>query len=315
MSRILNKKTPVQHITIGTDDDDRRVDNFLLARLKGVPRTRIYQMLRRGEVRANKGRIKQTYRLQEGDILRIPPLMEESEVKKAEAPEHLLARLKSSILYEDEHLIAVNKPSGLVVHSGTGRSFGVIELLRHLRPKDSNLQLVHRLDQETSGCLLISKTASGLRQLHNALKAGEVKKHYISLLMGDIGSQKRKVESRLKKNILESGERRVKVDKEGKNAVSIFRRIKRFRSTCLAEVKIETGRTHQIRVQALQIGHPVCGDAKYGEKNDVRELRKMGLKRLFLHASGFSLPAYGSEGLYIRASLSEDLENFLKNHV
>ncbi len=314
MSRIPNKKTEVQQISIDSEDESRRIDNFLMSRFKGLPRTRVYQMLRRGEVRVNKGRKKPGYRLQSGDILRIPPISLETERTSARPPRYLLNMLESAVLFEDEKILVVNKPSGIVVHAGSGRSFGVIEVLRHMRPEDSNLQLVHRIDQATSGCLLLSKTGQGLRELHQALKSGKMEKGYIALLGGDIGPKPLTVDLALRKNTLSSGERIVRPDKEGKRAVSTFSRSRLFRQTCLADIFIETGRTHQIRVHAQSIGHPVAGDEKYGDESLNRQLRKAGLSRLFLHASTLTLPSYGNKGLNLKAPLSEELADFISRH-
>jgi len=314
MSRIHNKKSSVQQITIDSDDHDRRIDNFLMSRLKGIPRTRIYQMLRKGEVRVNKGRIKQTYRLQLNDVVRIPPVSINTPAELGIPPVYMLDMFKSGVLFEDDNIIALNKPSGIVVHSGSGRTFGVIEVLRYLRPQESNLQLVHRIDQDTSGCLLLSKTSQGLRLLHSALRDSQVEKKYTSLLKGDIGKHKVHVDVALKKNIKLSGERLVQVDKEGKAARSCFRRIRKYKETCLAEVIIETGRTHQIRVHSRHISHPVIGDDKYGDRELNKKIKKQGLKRMFLHAAELSLPEYGSNGLHIIAPLADNLQSFLDKH-
>lgn len=315
MSRIPNKKTPVQQITVNSDDDTRRIDNFLMSQLKGLPRARIYQMLRRGEVRVNKGRVKQSYRLQKDDIVRIPPVSLFVDDEPGRPPAYMLALVQTSVLFEDEHIIALNKPSGIVVHSGSGRSFGVIEVLRYLRPELENLQLAHRIDQATSGCLLLSKTASGLRHIHQALRNGQIEKKYIALLKGDIGKKAIRIDVPLKKNMIRSGERLVKVDSEGKKAESCFTRRQVFKQTCLVEITIETGRTHQIRVHAQYMGHAIAGDDKYGDEELNKVLRRSGLKRLFLHASKLTLPEYGSKGLTINACLTADLQDFLKTHV
>jgi 23S rRNA pseudouridine955/2504/2580 synthase len=314
MSRIHNKKTSVQQLIINSDDDTRRIDNFLMSRLKGVPRTRIYQMLRKGEVRVNKGRVKQSYRLKTDDIVRIPPVLISHSEEQGTPPAFLSEMVSSAVLYEDEDIIALDKPSGIVVHSGSGRSFGVIEVLRYLRPGENNLQLVHRIDQQTSGCLLLSKTSRGLRLLHTALRAKQARKSYTALLKGDIGKTKLEVDVSLKKNVMLSGERLVQADETGKSAQSIFKRIQLFQRTCLANVVIETGRTHQIRVHARHIGHPVAGDDKYGDRELNKVLRRAGLKRMFLHASQLDLPGYGENGLIIKAPLSPRLQEFLKSH-
>ncbi len=315
MSPIQNKKSPVRQITINSEDDSRRIDNFLMGMLKGLPRTRIYQMLRRGEVRVNKGRVKQSYRLQKEDVVRIPPVSMVMPEDRGKPPAYMLDMLKSAVLFEDEHIMALNKPAGIAVHGGSGRSFGVIEVMRYLRPEAGNLQLVHRIDQQTSGCLLLSKTAQGLQHLHEALRSRHAQKRYLTLLKGDIGRQSIKVDVPLKKNIMLSGERLVQVDQGGKAAHSSFRRKQLFQNTCLVEVTIETGRTHQIRVHSRHIGHPVAGDDKYGDRDLNRALRRRGLNRMFLHASQIKLADYGDNGLTISAALAANLQDFLQHHV
>ncbi len=314
MSRNQNKKSSVQLITINSDDDTRRIDNFLMSKLKGVPKSRIYQMLRKGEVRVNKGRIKQSYRLQLDDVVRIPPVSISTAIDQGKPPAYMLEMVRSAFLFEDDDLIALNKPSGIVVHSGSGRSFGIIEILRYLRPEQPNLQLIHRIDQDTSGCLLLSKTGQGLRALHKALRGNQVEKKYIALLKGDIGKQELKVDVPLGKNIMLSGERLVQVDKDGKVAQSSFKRLRRFQDTCLVNVRIETGRTHQIRVHSRHIGHPVVGDDKYGDRDLNKIFRRSGLIRMFLHAAQLDLPDYGKGGLSINAPLTANLQEFLDSH-
>ena len=208
----------------------------------------------------------------------------------------------------------MNKPSGIVVHSGSGRSFGVIEILRYLRPMDEDLQLVHRIDQATSGCLLLSKSSQRLRKLHTLLKKGQLGKKYIALLAGKIGSKPVKVDLALRKNNLSSGERIVRPDAEGKHAETVFTPKRSFSDSSLVEVEIITGRTHQIRVHAQAIGHPVIGDDKYGDKLLNRQMKSAELKRLFLHAVELDLPGYGEKGLKIQAPLSTELSEFLDTH-
>ena len=314
MSRIPNKKTPVQQIIVNSDDETRRIDNFLMSHLKGLPRPRIYQMLRRGEVRVNKGRVKQSYRLQKDDVVRIPPVSLGEGNDPGQPPAFLIDLIQSAVLFEDEHIIALNKPSGVVVHSGSGRSFGVIEILRYLRPEQENLQLAHRIDQSTSGCLLLSKSSAGLQQIHQALRDGEMHKKYISLLAGNIGRKTVHINAALKKNTLRSGERMVRVDCEGKQAESSFTRTRVYEDSCLADITIKTGRTHQIRVHAQHIGHVIAGDIKYGDESFNKKLRQAGLKRLFLHASELTLGNYGKKGLSIQAPLTSELVQFLDSH-
>lgn len=314
MSRIPNKKSPVQQIIVNSDDETRRIDNFLMGRLKGLPRTRIYQMLRRGEVRVNKGRVKQSYRLQKDDVVRIPPVFLSDSDEPGIPPTFLIDLIRSAMLFEDEHIIALNKPSGVVVHSGSGRSFGVIEVLRHLRPEQAHLQLAHRIDQATSGCLLLSKSSAGLQIIHQALRNSEMHKQYISLLSGDIGRKTVRIEAALRKNTILSGERLVRVDPEGKHAESSFTRSRLYEDSCLVDITIKTGRTHQIRVHAQHMGHAIAGDLKYGDESFNKKLKQAGLKRLFLHASQLKLSNYGKKGLSIHAPLTPELVQFLASH-
>lgn len=315
MSRIQNKKTAVRHTIISPEQEKRRIDNYLLSILKGVPRTRIYQMLRRGEIRVNGGRIKQSYRLHSGDKVRIPPVTVMDAAQLAEPHNYLLERVRNSIILENEDFFVLNKPSGIVVHSGSGRSFGVIEILRHLRPAEQGLQLVHRLDQETSGCLMIAKTVQGLKNLHNAFKAGDIEKYYTALLKGHLHASPIEVEQPLRKNTLRSGERLVEINEQGKYALSRFQVVREFQSASLVKVQLETGRTHQIRVHAKYLQHPVAGDNKYGDKDFNKLIRRAGLKRLFLHASRLVLPAsHGLQALEIKAPFPADLTGFLENY-
>lgn len=314
MSLNPDKKSAVKIVTAGPDDAERRIDNFLIARLKGLPRTRVYQMLRRGEVRVNKGRVKQGYRLQAGDQVRIPPVKLDSPKTNSEPPRFLLEMVRNALLYEDQEIIALNKPSGIVVHSGSGRSYGVIEVLRHLLPGEENLQLVHRLDQATSGCLLLCKSPQHLKKLQNEFRDGRVVKTYHALLKGKLGRKPVPVSKPLKKNTMRSGERMVRVDEAGKPAESCFTRQKVYQDSCLAEVSISTGRTHQIRVHASHLGHPIAGDEKYGDPEFNRRLRKNGLKRLFLHASELVLNRGKANEIQLQAPLAEDLKLFLNKH-
>jgi len=275
-------------------DDERagqRIDNFLLASLKGVPKSRIYRMLRKGEVRVNKGRIKASYRLQSGDAVRIPPVRVAEPGTPVNPGQRVLKRIEAGIIAEEKGFLLLNKPSGIAVHGGSGLNYGVIEALRVLRPEAPYLELVHRLDRDTSGCLLIAKRRSVLRELHRLLREGEVDKRYLALVKGQWQGGERRVDAPLLKNTLRSGERVVVVSSEGKSAVSIFRPVTVFAHASLVEISLLTGRTHQIRVHAASIGHPVAGDEKYGDAEFDREMKKYGVRRLFLHARslGFSL--------------------------
>ncbi|MDH5191145.1 MAG: 23S rRNA pseudouridine(955/2504/2580) synthase RluC [Gammaproteobacteria bacterium] len=284
-----NTPTSVQLIDIGEGSDGQRIDNFLVTLLKGVPKSRIYRILRKGEVRVNKGRIKPEYRLKIGDQVRIPPIrLSESGQNKITPSGHALDWIDNSILYEDDHLLILNKPSGIAVHGGSGMSHGVIEALRAKRPKAPYLELVHRIDRETSGCLMIAKRRSMLRRLHELLREGGMDKSYLTLLQGQWQKGKCKIDLSLQKNVLSSGERMVKVDESGKSSLSLFEPVTIYKHASLMRVEIFTGRTHQIRVHAAHSGHPVAGDSRYGDKEFNKAMRKKGLKRLFLHAHSLS---------------------------
>jgi 23S rRNA pseudouridine955/2504/2580 synthase len=275
-------KSPVRLVTIDADGADRRLDNFLLTELKGMPRTRIYRLIRKGEVRVNKGRSKPAYRLAQGDIVRIPPL--HAGAAGADGAPADLARSRwilDHIIFEDERVLVLDKPSGLAVHGGSGVSFGAIELLRAALPAAPYLELVHRLDRDTSGCLLVAKKRSALRSLHEQLRAGAVDKRYQTLLMGRWQGGERNVELPLEVEHRQGGERHVRVSRAGKAARTVFRPHEIFTDCVLCEVHLYTGRTHQIRVHAAAIGLPVAGDDRYGAGVPAPP----ALRRLFLHAS------------------------------
>ena len=291
----------------------QRLDNFLLRVMKGVPRSHIYKILRSGEVRVNKGRTRPHYHLTEGDILRLPPVRVAAPSDPAVLPDHLHHQLEAAILYEDGHLLVLDKPSGLAVHGGSGLSWGAIEALRQLRPDARELELVHRLDRDTSGCLILSKKRSALRALHEALREGRMEKRYLALAAGDWQGKTRSVHLALRKNTLQSGERMVRVDSvDGKAAHTRFLPLERFPGAVLLQADLDTGRTHQIRVHLQAIGHPVAGDEKYGDPAFNQRLRAWGLRRLFLHAAliAFRHPQDG-EPLRIEAPLPADLRAVL----
>ncbi|QIB52427.1 23S rRNA pseudouridine(955/2504/2580) synthase RluC [Pseudomonas sp. OIL-1] len=281
----------VQTVLVPEDLAGQRIDNFLLTRLKGAPRTLIYRILRKGEVRVNKGRIKPDYRLKAGDSVRIPPVRLPEPNEPALVGRGILQALEASILYEDKALIVVNKPAGLAVHGGSGLNFGVIEAIRQLRPEASGqLELVHRLDRDTSGCLMIAKRRSMLRHLHAALRgdngSDSVTKRYIALVRGRWPATTKRVHAPLQKNNLRSGERMVEVDADGKESLTEFRVLQRFGDfATLVEAQPITGRTHQIRVHARHAGHPIAGDPKYGDDDFSQKIKELGGKRLFLHAA------------------------------
>jgi 23S rRNA pseudouridine955/2504/2580 synthase len=312
MPRAASECSAVREVIVDPEYQDQRIDNYLLTLLKGVPRSLVYRILRRGEVRVNKGRIGAGYRLQPGDRVRIPPLRLPEQQNAGEPGQRLLRQLERAILWEDERFLVVNKPVGMAVHGGSGVSFGVIEALRKLRPKERHLELVHRLDRETSGCLLVSKKRSSLRILHELLRENRVDKRYLALLAGAWGRAEAEVRAPLLKNTLRGGERMVRVDAAGKPSRTRFRRLQLYRDATLVEARPLTGRTHQIRVHAASLGTPILGDPKYGDPGANRRARERGLKRLFLHAYSLAFPWPGTpETIAVQASLPRDLQNLL----
>jgi 23S rRNA pseudouridine955/2504/2580 synthase len=302
----------VQFIQVSEDQAGQRIDNFLLARLKGVPKSRIYRLLRKGEVRVNKGRIKPEYRLETDDLIRIPPIRV-SAAKEVPVPGAALrGHLEESILFENDELLVISKPPGMAVHGGSGVKLGLIEALRASRGHDS-LELVHRLDRGTSGCLLVAKKRSALKNLQDQLRQHQTRKTYLALVDGRWPKGLDVMDAPLQKRTTASGERIVRASAEGKVAVSRFRVRERFANATLIEVDIETGRTHQIRVHCQLAGHPLLGDDKYGGDQRNSEFRQYGLKRLFLHASRlcFCMPASG-EDRCVEAPLPGDLEAVLE---
>lgn len=314
-SPTMKTETPaVKIVAISADEAGQRIDNFLRTHLKGVPKSMIYRILRKGEVRVNKKRIKPEYKLEDGDQVRIPPVRVAEREEDAVSP-HLqkVAALEHVILYEDDHILVLNKPSGTAVHGGSGLSFGVIEGLRALRPDARFLELVHRLDRDTSGVLLVAKKRSALRSLHEQLREKGMQKDYLALVRGQWPSHIKSIQAPLLKNILQSGERIVRVNSEGKPSETRFKVEERFDIATLVRCSPITGRTHQIRVHTLHAGHPIAFDDRYGEPEFDRQLSGTGLRRLFLHASAlrFTHPHTG-EILRIEAPLDDQLKQCLK---
>ena len=303
----------VEIVQVDDGHHGQRIDNYLMGRIKGVPRSHLYRVLRRGEVRVNKGRVKPSYRLQSGDLVRIPPMRVAEVAAPARPPQARLNSLEEAVIYEDDRLMVLNKPSGMAVHGGSGLSWGLIEAMRTLRPQAKELELVHRLDRDTSGCLLLSKRRSALRDLHQLIRGNAVEKRYLALLAGRLPNPEMWVDVPLRKNLLRSGERVVRVDREGgKSAETHFRRRRSLGNFTLVEVGLITGRTHQIRVHAGHLGAPVAGDEKYGDADANRYLRAMGLKRLFLHAVALTVhPRHLDRPLRIEAPLPLELEALL----
>ena len=300
-------------VTAGEDEAGRRLDNFLMSHLKGVPRAHVYRLIRSGEVRVNSRRVQASYRLISGDEVRVPPVRQP---EAGNAPPVGRVRgdwIEARVLHEDDDVLVINKPSGLAVHGGSGVSLGVIELLRATRGPRASLELVHRLDRDTSGCLLIAKRASALRILHAQFRDGTVDKRYLALLIGRWPGRARTVDAPLVTDERRGGERHVRVDAAGKEAITHFVPLERFPDAVLAEVHLTTGRTHQIRVHAASIGHPVAGDERYGVPDDPI-VRAHGLKRLFLLARslGFRNPRTG-EPMTVEAPPGDDLNGPLES--
>jgi len=310
-----DKNNPFSAVTFHEVDAEyagQRLDNFLIRLLKGVPKSRIYRLLRKGEVRVNKGRVKADTRLKAGDIIRVAPIRT-AQSQSSEMPgSQMRKRLNDSIVFEDDGIIVIDKPSGIAVHGGSGVSFGVIEGLRADRPESRFLELVHRLDRETSGCLMLAKSRAVLVHLQQQMQKKQIKKTYQALVMGRWPKGKSTINAPLKKNTLSSGERMVRVDAEGKASVTHFKIAETFDQATLLDIRLETGRTHQIRVHCQFSGQAIAGDPKYGDSIFNQNMRGLGLKRLFLHANSleFMHPISG-ERISVDAPLSNDLKNIL----
>ncbi|HEX7605997.1 MAG TPA: RluA family pseudouridine synthase [Usitatibacter sp.] len=293
-------------IEVTEDDAGQRIDNYLLARLKGVPKSRIYRILRSGEVRINSKRVGPEQKVLAGDRIRIPP------VRVAERDEDVAApHFKMPVLFEDEALMAIDKPPGIAVHGGSGVAHGVIESLRSMRPQARFLELVHRLDRETSGVLLIAKKRSALTVLHEMMRSRDMDKRYLAGVSGRFRNERQRVRVSLAKHVNSAGEKRVSVSEGGQEAETVLRLVERGPEFSLLEAELLTGRTHQIRVHLAHLGHPVLGDDKYGNFELNKRLRKEGLKRMFLHAAklSFAHPVTG-EPLELSSPLPADLEKF-----
>jgi len=301
--------TKVRKIRIDQEQAGQRVDNFLRRELPGVPKGRLYRLLRRGEVRVNGGRIRADYKLQEGDEVRVPPARIRA---PGDAPSAgLAAKIEDRVLYEDKRLLVIDKPTGIAVHGGSGISHGVIELLRHARPELKDLSLVHRLDRETSGCLVLAKRRSALRELHAKFRDGVVEKNYLGLVVGDWQLGDQLIDKPLLVQHRRGGERHVVVSDGGKSAQTHVALSRTFGKYSLMQCSPKTGRTHQIRVHLQSVGFPLVGDERYGDEEENRKAKKFGLKRLFLHAQSIAFPDDSGNDLHFTAPLAEDLERFL----
>jgi 23S rRNA pseudouridine955/2504/2580 synthase len=300
---------------VGEDGHGQRVDNYLARILKGVPKSHVYRILRSGEVRVNRRRVAPDTRLNVGDQLRIPPIRSSSPARKA-ASQPRVALPLPPILFEDDALIALDKPAGLAVHGGSGIAFGVIERLRNARPDTAFLELVHRLDRDTSGVLLVAKKRPALVGLHAQLRDGAIDKRYFVLVRGKWRDALRTVDLALTTFVTSEGERRVRVDSGGRLARTVFRRLDVWPDAAppvsLLDAELDTGRTHQIRVHLTHLGFPLAGDDKYGDFGWNKELARQGLKRMFLHAHriAFAHPLTGAD-IVIEAPLPDELSAFI----
>lgn len=303
-------RTQVRKVVIDAERSGQRIDNYLRNELPGVPKGRLYRILRRGEVRVNGGRIKAEYKLQEGDEVRIPP----ARVRAEGAPpsEKMATDMLDHVIFEDKRLLVLNKPTGIAVHGGSGISHGVVELLRHARPELKDLSLVHRLDRETSGCLVLAKRRSALRDLHERFREGKVEKNYLALVVGKWQLGEQLIDAPLFVQNRRNGERHVVVSgKEGKSAQTDVSLSRIYGKYSLMQCAPATGRTHQIRVHLDHLEFPILGDERYGDDDANREAKKLGLKRLFLHAQSIAFADDSGNDLHFTAPLADDLESFL----
>lgn len=299
----------VRFVEISEGNEGQRVDNFLITALKGAPKSLIYRIVRKGEVRVNKKRVKPDYKLQLNDLVRIPPVRLSERQEPAKISSNLTELLEAAVLYEDNDIIVVNKPSGIAVHGGSGISLGLIESFRQMRPQAKFLELVHRLDRDTSGCILLAKKRSALKLMHESLQKSTITKIYHALVVGSWNDRKRKVDAPLRKNELKSGERVVKVSAEGKASLTEFKVLERFgKRATLVEARPITGRTHQIRVHCQFEGHPIVGDEKYGTDEMNAEMKGHGFGRLFLHAAELRFPLPSGGRKVIKAPLDISLQ-------
>lgn len=300
-------------VTIDSEFEGQRLDNYLLRMLKGVPRSLVYKIVRKGEVRVNKGRTNVKYRLQAGDIVRIPPVRQTPTQNQTVFPA-LQNRLRDAVLFEDKQLLVLNKPTGMAVHGGSGVSFGVIETLRSMRPDEQHLELAHRLDRETSGCLIITRRRAALKMIHDLQRQNKIEKKYLALVYGNWGRKTQiRIDAPLQKNTLRGGERMVQVDPAGKQALTLFKVVEKLGDAMLVEATLITGRTHQIRVHLAYAGTPIIGDLKYGDDHANRLYREKGLHRLFLHAKSLSFtnPDTGKV-MQFDAPMDDELQSLLK---
>ena len=296
----------MRKVVVDEDNHGQRVDNYLMAQIRDVPRSIIYRIIRKGEVRVNKGRVKPDTRLNTGDEVRIPPVTRKEKPAQVVPGSRVQGVMQDAVVFENDQMLVVNKPSGIAVHGGSGLDFGLIEVLRAARPEARFLELVHRLDRDTSGLVMVAKKRSALRYLQDELRHKRIRKHYHALVAGDWPGSVRKVSEPLLRFELGSGERRVRVDEAGKDSLTRFRVLDSFSGYTLVEASPVTGRTHQIRVHSAWAGHPIAGDDKYMDDVSLRAFRSAGGQRLMLHARAldFTLPSTG-EPVHLEAPYDE----------
>ncbi|MET3998796.1 23S rRNA pseudouridine(955/2504/2580) synthase RluC [Marinobacterium sp. MBR-109] len=301
-----NEQHQVRYLEVDADQAGQRVDNFLCTALKGVPKSLIYRILRKGEIRINKKRVKPDTRLEAGDVVRIPPIRTAQRGEAAPVGQGLADHLEEAILFESDSLLIINKPAGLAVHGGSGVTLGLIEALRQVRPDCRFLELVHRLDRDTSGCIMVAKKRSMLRYLHEALRERKVRKIYHALVVGRWSARCNQVDAPLRRFELKSGERIVRVHPDGKASITSFKVLRRYADLAtLVEARPLTGRTHQIRVHTQFAGHPIVGDSKYTPDEDNDGFRQLGLRRLMLHAARLEVILPDGDRLQVDAPLDD----------
>jgi len=303
------KKTKVTKINITKDDAGQRIDNFILRKYKSLPRSKVYRILRRGEVRINSGRVAPSYKIKENDELRMPPvrISEDTELPNFDQSKKVI----DFILYEDKDILIIDKPTGMAVHGGSGIKFGLIELIRAARPDQKNLELIHRIDRETSGCIMLSKKRSILRLMHEQFRLGAVKKNYFALVKGFWRYSGNKIDKSLMTHHRKGGERYVTCASSGKKALTQVKLIDQYKDCALIQCQPVTGRTHQIRVHLSDLGYPILGDKRYGNQEINMKLKKIGMKRLFLHAQSIGfIDNNGNDRLY-SSPVPKDFDNFI----
>ena len=302
-------RTAVRAQTVAAEHAGRRIDNFLLQLLKPAPKSLVYKLLRSGQVRVNGGRCKPDYRLHNGDVVRIPPVVVNLP-GEIHIPESRLAQLAAAVLYEDEHFLIVDKPAGMASHGGTGVTYGVIEIARRLRPGVARLDLAHRLDRDTSGCLILTKQVDVLRDLHTEIRERQINKRYCALLRGRLPTELKSINATLRTSREQDAEKRARVKADGKASETIIEQIEAAGAHSLVHMRLVTGRMHQIRAHTQHIGHSVAGDRLYGDEQFNREMTERGLKRLFLHAVsiGFEI---GGQRVEVAAPLPSELAKLL----